>query len=78
MPENEKKSLLTGAFNASVVYDLKVQKHFVPQRQDIVQNFFLIYFHFDTKNYAWRLDKAQNFSCLILGHFVSKYILKNV
>ena len=46
MPKNEKKSLLTGAFNASVVYDLKVQKHFVSQRLDIVQNFFLIYFHF--------------------------------
>ena len=46
MPENEKKSLLTGAFNASVVYDLKVQKHFVSQRLDIAQNFFLIYFHF--------------------------------
>ena len=33
--------------------------------------------HFARKNYAWRLDIAQNFSCLnFWGHFVQNLYLK--
>ena len=34
--------------------------------------------HFETKNYAFRLDIVQKFSCLIFRHFVPKYISKNI
>ena len=34
--------------------------------------------HFQTKHYTWRDDRVVNFSCLILGYFVSKYMLKKI
>ena len=34
--------------------------------------------YFGTKNYTSRFDIIQNLSCVILGHFVSKYILGNI
>ena len=36
-----------------------------------------VFKNFDTENYTSRLD-VQNFSCLILGHFVPKYTLENI
>lgn len=57
--------LLTDAFYASVVYIVEVLE-VLPQRLDLAQNCLWKCSNFDTKNYARRLDIAQNFSFLIL------------
>ena len=62
----QNRLLLSNAFNASVVYHLKVLKHFV-------QKSFWISCHIDTENNMQRPDIVQNVSCLILRHFVSEY-----
>ena len=79
MSEDEKKApgpiLLTDAFYASVVCIVEV----LPQRLDWAQNCLWKCSNFDTKNYAQRLDIAQNFSFLILFKpLCSKIYIKKI
>ena len=48
------------------------------QRIVIAQKSLWISCHFDTENCSRRLDVVQKKFCLVLRHFVSKYVLENI
>ena len=55
----------------------KMKKNFLLSKAFNVYNMEVLE-HFETKNYAFRLDIVQKFSCLKFRHFLPKYISKNI
>ena len=49
---------------------------FVTQTRDIIQKSLKISWHFGTENYTSRLDRVQNFSCLIFWNIYIKIYTK--
>ena len=66
MPEDEKKK-------TTIFYWVMLLKYTI-WSFDIVKKSLWISSHFDTENYARRLDKAENFSCLIFWYILSQNI----
>ena len=51
---------------------------FVTETLDIIQKSLWISWHFGTENYTSRLDRVQNFSCLIFWNICPKIYAKNI